>query len=116
MKRAAGRPGAPGPVARQISNAESLAIHRSTGVPPTVERSCTVWPAAIVIGVLSATTDAVPPSLIAVLLHLAFGGLLYMAIFTLCGLDKDERQWLLSTFTGMRSRYNPPLAAESALR
>ena len=76
----------------------------------------TVWPAAIVIGVLSATTDAVPPSLIAVLMHLAFGGLLYMAIFTLCGLDKDERQWLFSTFTGLRSRYNPRLAAESVLR
>jgi hypothetical protein len=76
----------------------------------------TLWPAAITVTLLSLTADALPAGLIPVLGHLAFGGLLYTAIFFLCGLDRDERRWFLSTFMALRNRYSPRLAADGALR
>jgi O-antigen/teichoic acid export membrane protein len=76
----------------------------------------TLWPAAVVVGVLSLTADALPLRLIAVLGHLAFGGLLYTAIFFLCGLERDERRWFLAAVSAIRSRYGPELATDSGVR
>jgi O-antigen/teichoic acid export membrane protein len=76
----------------------------------------TVWPAAIVIGVLWIITEGRSPGLVTVLGHVLLGGLLYSAIFFTGGLEKDERRWLLSTLMAIRSRSNPRLPAESALR
>lgn len=58
-----------------------------------------VWPAGIAIAVLAETRHAVPAELTAVLAHMAFGGLLYAAVFFLCGLQREERQWFVSAFT-----------------
>lgn len=76
----------------------------------------TVWPAALVVGVLVATSDALPAGLVPVLGYLTCGVLAYAAIFFVCGLDRDERRWFVSTFTAIGSRCLPRLAAESALR
>ena len=76
----------------------------------------TVWPAALVVGVLVATSDALPAGLVPVLGYLTCGVLAYAAIFSVCGLDRDERRWFVSTFTAIGSRCLPRLAAESALR
>jgi len=76
----------------------------------------TIWPAAIVVVVLFSISGALPPGLVPVLASLTCGGLLYAAIFFAGGLDRDERRWLVSTFTAMGGRCIPRLAAESALR
>jgi O-antigen/teichoic acid export membrane protein len=78
----------------------------------------TVWPAGIAIAVLAETRHAVPPELAAVLAHLAFGGLLYAAVFFLCGLERDERQWFVSAFrqiAGVRAPRTVLPAARSVL-
>jgi O-antigen/teichoic acid export membrane protein len=65
-----------------------------------------VWPALVVVAVLSFTRHAVPQSLVAVLADLAFGALLYIAIFFLLALPRDEREWLtkaINQVTGLRT-------------
>jgi O-antigen/teichoic acid export membrane protein len=52
-----------------------------------------VWPAFVVVAVMLATRNAIPQTLIAVLIDLACGGLLYVAIFFLLALPRDEREW-----------------------
>ena len=70
-----------------------------------------VWPAVVVMSVLYATRQAVPLHLLAVLAHLAMGGLLYAALFYLFGLGRDERQWFTSAFTQVWRRRSERLAA-----
>jgi O-antigen/teichoic acid export membrane protein len=55
-----------------------------------------VWPIFFVGTLLAATRHLIPATLTAVFAHLAFGGLLYAAIFFLVGLDRQERQWFSS--------------------
>jgi O-antigen/teichoic acid export membrane protein len=76
----------------------------------------TLWPAAVVMALLWATRDALPVNLVAVLLNLAAGGLLYAGIFVLFGLDREERRWFLSAFNTMWTRYTPRLATGDAVR
>lgn len=56
-----------------------------------------VWPAFIVAAVLIEVRHMVPQQLIAALALLAFGGLLYGAIFFSFGLAREERNWFRST-------------------
>jgi O-antigen/teichoic acid export membrane protein len=65
-----------------------------------------VWPAFVVVTLLTATRHAIPQTLLAVLLDLACGGLLYVAIFFLFALPRDEREWFttaINQVTGMRA-------------
>jgi O-antigen/teichoic acid export membrane protein len=55
----------------------------------------TVWPAVVVIALLAATRHALPVRIIAVLAHLALGGLVYAVLFFALGLDRDERRWFM---------------------
>ena len=64
-----------------------------------------VWPGIVVVALLASTRHAVPPRLIAVLADLAFGGLLYVAIFFLVALPREERRWFsraINQVTGFR--------------
>ena len=66
----------------------------------------TVWPAFIVVAVMMATRNAIPQTLFAVLTDLACGGLLYVAIFFLLALPRDEREWFttaINQVTGLRA-------------
>ena len=65
-----------------------------------------VWPAAVVVAVMVATREAIPQTLVAVLADLACGALLYVAIFFLLALPRDEREWFttaLTEITGLRA-------------
>jgi O-antigen/teichoic acid export membrane protein len=65
-----------------------------------------VWPAFVVVTLLAATRHALPETLVAVMLDLAFGGLLYLAIFFLVALPRDEREWFtlaINQVTGLRA-------------
>jgi O-antigen/teichoic acid export membrane protein len=55
------------------------------------------WPAVLAIAVMSGGRHLAPPTLVAVLGYMACGALLYAALFVLFGLDRDERQWFVST-------------------
>ena len=64
-----------------------------------------VWPALIVIGVLALTRSAVPPRILAVLADIGAGGLLYVAIFFIFALPREEQQWFstaINQLTGFR--------------
>jgi O-antigen/teichoic acid export membrane protein len=64
-----------------------------------------VWPGAVVVTLLALTRHAVPPNLVAVLADLALGALLYAAIFLLCALPREEREWFsdaINQITGLR--------------
>ena len=64
-----------------------------------------VWPGLVVVALLWATRHAVPANLLAVLADLAFGALLYVAIFFLLALPRDERRWFsraINQVTGFR--------------
>jgi O-antigen/teichoic acid export membrane protein len=64
-----------------------------------------VWPGIVVVALLATTRHAVPANLFAVLADLAFGGLLYAAIFFLVALPREERRWFSRAFnqvTGFR--------------
>jgi O-antigen/teichoic acid export membrane protein len=65
-----------------------------------------VWPAVVVVALLNVTRHAVPETLAAVLADLAFGALLYTAIFFLVALPHDERAWFtkaINQVTGLRA-------------
>jgi O-antigen/teichoic acid export membrane protein len=65
-----------------------------------------VWPAAVVVAIMVATREAIPQTLLAVLADLACGALLYVAIFFLLALPRDEREWFttaLTEITGLRA-------------
>ena len=65
-----------------------------------------LWPGAVVVAVLALTRHQVAVNLVAVLADLALGGLLYAAIFLLCALPRDEREWFSSAInqiTGLRT-------------
>jgi O-antigen/teichoic acid export membrane protein len=72
----------------------------------------TVWPAAIAIAALVATRDLVPLRLIAVVMHIAAGGLLYTALFFVLGLERDERRWFIAKLNELK-RHAQPLPASS---
>jgi O-antigen/teichoic acid export membrane protein len=57
-----------------------------------------VWPAFIVMATLVVTRHMVPLRLTAVFGHLLVGGLEYIVIFLVLGLDREERQWFWMKF------------------
>jgi hypothetical protein len=65
---------------------------------------------------LSATRDALPLTLVAVLVNLTLGALLYAGTFFLFGLEREERRWCLSTASMVWNRYTPRLATSDAVR
>jgi O-antigen/teichoic acid export membrane protein len=70
-----------------------------------------VWPAAIVMTFLANTSRLLPSGLLAVLAHLALGGVMYAALFFRFGLARDERQWLTSVAGQILRRRPEGLAA-----
>lgn len=67
------------------------------------------WPAAVVIALTGALHPVVGGNLLLAGAALAGGGLLYVALFVLFGLDREERQWLLAA-CGRVWRRQPELA------
>jgi O-antigen/teichoic acid export membrane protein len=63
-----------------------------------------LWPAVVTVSVLLATRHAIPVRIVAVLAHLAAGGLLYVALFYLFGLGRDERRWFSTALNQMWRR------------
>jgi O-antigen/teichoic acid export membrane protein len=62
------------------------------------------WPAAISVAALMLTRAAVPGRLIFVLLHMTLGALLYGVLFLAFGMERDERQWIITTLTNLKQR------------
>jgi purine-cytosine permease-like protein len=70
-----------------------------------------VWPAVVTMSVLFGTRQLLPVRISAVLAHLAAGGLLYVALFFLFGLGRDERRWFSAAFNQVWRRGSQRLAA-----
>jgi O-antigen/teichoic acid export membrane protein len=70
-----------------------------------------VWPALAVFALHAWTRDALPPGLLPVLARLTFGGLLYVGLFVLMGVDQEERRWFRAACNGLFGRYRPRVAA-----
>ena len=70
-----------------------------------------VWPGVLVLCFLMSTSGALPGSLVAVLAHLAFGGLVYAALFFRFGLERQERLWVASALQQVWRRRADGLAA-----
>jgi O-antigen/teichoic acid export membrane protein len=67
----------------------------------------TVWPAAIAMGLILWIQRALGAGMTPVLAALLVGGVVYTGLFLAFGLDRDERQWVLSAcrrIAGTRSR------------
>jgi O-antigen/teichoic acid export membrane protein len=63
-----------------------------------------VWPGVVVVALLALTRHAVPPSPIPVLADFALGGLVYAALFLLCALPRNEREWFGRTINQLAGR------------
>ncbi len=72
------------------------------------------WPGLVVVALLAATRHVLPPGLVPVLLHLAAGGGVYVVLFALFGLERGERQWLVSALNEVRRRRPADLATVQA--
>lgn len=70
-----------------------------------------VWPAAIVMLLVAETRFAVPVRILAVLAHVGVGALAYAGLFFAGGLDREERQWIVTKVTELWKRRGEMLAA-----
>ena len=66
----------------------------------------------MVVVVLTATKDSLPHGFLPVIAHLAFGGALYVSLFVLFGLDRDERHWFVAAAHRILGRDSRQLAGE----
>jgi len=74
-----------------------------------------VWPGVFVATLLATTRTMIPEGLPALLAHLAAGGAGYLLIFVACGLDVEERQWLLAALQRVLRRDTHRLATSDVV-
>lgn len=74
----------------------------------------TAWPAVAVVAALVLTKQSVPGGFLPVLGHLGLGGLAYIGLFFLFGIDRDERRWLVEAFNRIAGRHPERLATGPA--
>jgi O-antigen/teichoic acid export membrane protein len=71
----------------------------------------TIWPAAVAGTTIAAAQPLLPSGLLPALANLAFGGLLYIALFLFFGLDREERQWLAAAWRRLARERRSELVA-----
>jgi len=70
-----------------------------------------LWPALVVAVALASTRHIIPLRLLAVLVHMGVGIVMYAALFFAFGLDREERQWCTQKLTDVWKRRSQVLAA-----
>jgi O-antigen/teichoic acid export membrane protein len=70
-----------------------------------------LWPAILPGILMLLTRSAIPQRMMFVLPHMAAGALIYGALFVAFGMERNERQWMLTTLINMKQRRAGRLAA-----